>query len=99
MGCGSSTIIFTPNETFPGQNDETLSMLLSIGIKKIYIDKFYTEFVNMDRDNSGMIIYSEMLTHLDMEDNTLNRKVFSFFDCDNSGQLNFLEFSVITFIF
>jgi Ca2+-binding EF-hand superfamily protein len=95
MGCSSSTIIFTPNTTFPGQDDETLSLLLSIRVTKNYIDKFYTEFVNMDRDNSGMIIYSEMLAHFDMEDNTLNRKVFSFFDCDDSGQLNFLEFSVM----
>ncbi|RYG69502.1 hypothetical protein EON64_02535 [archaeon] len=50
-------------------------------------------FDSIDIDHSGSIGLKELLTHLDIESNNkFSKRVFSIFDEDGSGQVDFREF-------
>ena len=94
MGCSQSSPELIPNFDAPGQSQDVYDLLLSFGLQKKQIDKIYSIFVGMDADSSGQIGRIEMYAYFGLEDNGLHRKLFGFFDEDDSGQLNFAEFGV-----
>lgn len=54
--------------------------------------KLYGIFQAIDLDHSGSIGLKELLTHIDLNENKFSRRVFSIFDEDGSGQIDFREF-------
>ena len=57
------------------------------------IDRFYTAYCDIDADNSGFIRDDEFRAYFRTERNAINEKIFSMFDSDKSGFLNFFEFT------
>jgi hypothetical protein len=45
-----------------------------------------------DMDGSGSIALAELLTHIDLERTAFTVKIFSIFDDDKSGEIDFKEF-------
>ncbi len=56
------------------------------------IGKLYDVFLRVDEDKSGTIGLVEMLTLMDVENTAFSRRVFSIFDEDHSGKIDFREF-------
>ncbi len=56
------------------------------------VRKLYNEFRKVDMDNSGSIGLPELLAHLDLPVTPFTEKVFSIFDDDGSGEIDFKEF-------
>jgi len=48
----------------------------------------------MDKDSSGSISVLEMLNFLDVDRTKFTKRVFSTFDADRSGKIDFREFVV-----
>eukprot|EP01032_Pedospumella_encystans_P023367 gene23367-26451_t len=56
------------------------------------VRKLFNEFRKVDMDNSGSIGLPELLAHLDLPVTDYTQKVFSIFDEDRSGEVEFKEF-------
>lgn len=56
------------------------------------VQHFLKTFHAIDMDGSGSIGLSELLNHLDLERNRFTKRIFSIFDEDKSGQIDFREF-------
>lgn len=56
------------------------------------VRKLYHIFKSMDVDGSGTIELIELLAHIDVERTNFTERVFSIFDEDRSGQVDFREF-------
>lgn len=56
------------------------------------VGAFYKQFRDVDMDGSGTIDIVEMLVALQLERTKFTTRIFSIFDKDRSGHLNFLEF-------
>eukprot|EP00981_Chlorochromonas_danica_P004690 scaffold931_cov200-Ochromonas_danica.AAC.18 len=56
------------------------------------VQRFLKTFHVIDVDGSGSIGLSELLNHLDLERNRFTKRIFSIFDEDKSGQIDFREF-------
>eukprot|EP00286_Rhodomonas_abbreviata_P015509 CAMPEP_0181330686 /NCGR_PEP_ID=MMETSP1101-20121128/24049_1 /TAXON_ID=46948 /ORGANISM="Rhodomonas abbreviata, Strain Caron Lab Isolate" /LENGTH=161 /DNA_ID=CAMNT_0023439993 /DNA_START=230 /DNA_END=712 /DNA_ORIENTATION=+ len=56
------------------------------------VKKLHKMFTDVDVDGSGTIGLAELLAHIDMERTSFTRKIFSIFDEDNSGEIDFREF-------
>jgi Ca2+-binding EF-hand superfamily protein len=57
------------------------------------IDLFYAAFRDIDADASGTIRWDEMSAFFNMEITDFNKKIFNFFDKNEAGFINFLEFT------
>ena len=56
------------------------------------VRKLYYAFKRMDVDNSGSITLAELLGHIDLPRTGYTEKIFSIFDNDGSGAIDFREF-------
>ncbi len=56
------------------------------------VGKLYKIFRKVDVDGSGSIGLAELLAHIDVERTTFSERVFSIFDEDGSGEIDFREF-------
>lgn len=56
------------------------------------VRKLYYAFKRMDVDNSGSITLAELLGHIDLPRTAYTEKIFSIFDNDGSGAIDFREF-------
>lgn len=56
------------------------------------VGKLYKIFKKVDVDGSGSIALSELLAHIDVERTVFSQRVFSIFDEDGSGEIDFREF-------
>ena len=54
MGCEQS-IAFVPNTDAPGQTEDMVQVLKTLGFKSRDVDKIYEVFTKMDFDDSGII--------------------------------------------
>lgn len=56
------------------------------------IQKMYKVFRKVDFDGSGAIGLGELLAHIDVERTKFSERIFSIFDEDGSGEIDFREF-------
>ncbi len=94
MGCSHSTATehFVINENVAGQDRVAADVFQKLLLSKQTLDTFYRGFCEIDADNSGLIRLDEFRAYFRVENTEFNRRVFTIFDYDNSGCLNFLEF-------
>ena len=69
-------------------------MFKDFGFSLEDINILYTAFCRIDANNSGTITAGELLEYFRMNDNYFSRFIFTMFDEDQSGLINFLEFVV-----
>jgi Ca2+-binding EF-hand superfamily protein len=58
------------------------------------IGRLHTIFNQIDVDFSGTIGLAELLAHIDLDQTTFTESVFSIFDEDGSGEIDFREFVI-----
>lgn len=56
------------------------------------VRKLFHAFKRMDIDGSGSITLAELLGHIDLPRTAYTEKIFSIFDNDGSGAIDFREF-------
>jgi Ca2+-binding EF-hand superfamily protein len=56
------------------------------------VGRLYNIFQKVDVDGSGTIALAELLAHIDVERTQFSQRVFSIFDEDGSGEIDFREF-------
>ncbi len=56
------------------------------------VGRLYKIFRKVDVDGSGTIALAELLAHIDVERTQFSQRVFSIFDEDGSGEIDFKEF-------
>jgi len=90
MGCFSSknweSLIKTAK--FQAWNDHFKILSLSLSDVK----NLYKIFSRVDFDNSGDISLAELLAHINLDRTKFTERIFSIFDDDKSGQVDFHEF-------
>ena len=64
----------------------------ALQFKEQDIGRLYRIYNLIDADKSGLIDYVEMLTYLSIERTAFSKRVFTMFDDDGSGKLDFREF-------
>lgn len=90
MGCGYSkefnTIYNSPQFVAWNQSFQALK------ISKEEVSKLFKLFQKADMDGGGTIDVVELLTVMDVERTPFTERVFSIFDDDKSGKIDFYEF-------
>jgi serine/threonine-protein phosphatase 2B regulatory subunit len=61
-------------------------------LSKGEIRTLYRVFRKVDMDGSGNIALPELLAHIDLERTKFTERIFSIFDEDGSGEIDFREF-------
>lgn len=89
MGCGSSA--FDEQFSKPAMQD-CLRQFKAMQFSNSDIRKLYDIFRAVDVDGSGSIALSELLTHIHLDRTPFTEKIFSIFDDDRSGEIDFKEF-------
>eukprot|EP01032_Pedospumella_encystans_P011241 gene11241-13081_t len=89
MGCSTSAF---DNEKRSPQFQKDLVQYQAMQLSEKEVRKLYNEFRKVDMDNSGSIGLPELLAHLDLPVTPFTQKVFSIFDDDGSGEVDFKEF-------
>ena len=89
MGCSTSAF---DNEKHSPQFQKDLVQYQAMQLSEKEVRKLYNEFRKVDMDNSGSIGLPELLAHLDLPVTDYTQKVFSIFDEDGSGEVDFKEF-------
>jgi serine/threonine-protein phosphatase 2B regulatory subunit len=90
MGCGYSDA-FTHAFATP-QFQEWNKTWTALRITKQEIYKLFKKYQKVDLDKGGTIDVVELLTVLDVERTRFTERVFSIFDEDQSGKIDFNEF-------
>jgi Ca2+-binding EF-hand superfamily protein len=85
---------FQPNNSVAGRNDIAMSVFHEIGFSDDDLNKFWNEFMKMDTKKCGAITRIELFRYFTVEENDLTTKLFKSFDIDNSGKLDFCEFTL-----
>lgn len=89
MGCGGSSIY----EEYP--NIAPYKPLFhSLRLSNADVMKLFKNFIKIDKDHSGTINIKEMLTFLDLESSPFNKRIFSCFDENDSGSIDFREYVI-----
>jgi len=89
MGCNSSILnIYSKVRRIAQHQDEFEALSFS----ELDIGRLYKVFRRVDNDDSGQIDLAEMLAHFDLERTPFTMRVFSMFDEDRSGMVDFREF-------
>jgi hypothetical protein len=90
MGCGNSAAFkaFTEKPEFP----DLMRQFQAMQFSKSEVRRLYEVFHAADVDGSGSIALAELLVHIDMERTPFTEKIFSIFDDDKSGEIDFKEF-------
>lgn len=85
---------FQQNNMVPGRDDIAVSVFREIGLTQDDINKFWHEFSKMDTKKCGAITKIELFHYFKVEENDLTTKLFRTFDIDDSGKLDFCEFTL-----
>lgn len=90
MGCSQSAAYdkITQHPRF----GEWMEKFAALQISKQEALKLYTVFHRADLDGGGSINLLELLTVVDLERTPFTKRVFSIFDDDESGEIDFGEF-------
>ncbi len=73
---------------------EWLEVFYAMKLTRPEVVKMYEIFKNIDRDGSGAIDVVELLTLMDIERTDFTERIFSAFDKDHTGKIDFYEFVV-----
>jgi Ca2+-binding EF-hand superfamily protein len=84
MGCTGSIEKRIPADWF--------KQFIALKLTRSEIKKLFTIYRKIDSDRSGSVDIIEMLTYLDIENTSFNQRVFSVFDMNRSGRIDFREF-------
>jgi Ca2+-binding EF-hand superfamily protein len=85
MGCGPSNIDGKIPESW-------MELFASMKLTKREVAQMYDIFKKVDLDDSGCVDIVELLTLLDVERTVFTEHVFTVFDADGSGKVDFKEF-------
>ena len=90
MGCGSSKIInaYSHHEHL----SEHREIFQALSFKEIDIGRLYRVYRKIDVDGGGDIELAELLAYLDLDKTRFTKRIFSLFDEDKSGRIDFKEF-------
>mmetsp|Transcript_1741 Transcript_1741/g.2724 ORF Transcript_1741/g.2724 Transcript_1741/m.2724 type:complete len:509 (-) Transcript_1741:189-1715(-) len=91
MGCGPSTKYDNIYLTVPKVR-QYIGDFNALGISERDVGRLYGLFTVIDSDGSGCIEIIELLMFLDVERTRFTKRIFSMFDDDNSGEIDFREF-------
>ena len=69
----------------------------ALGFDDGEVQQLYNVFVKCDADGSGQISLKELSAFLNVEHTSWYKKIFSLFDEDHSGEIDFREFVVSMF--
>ena len=61
----------------------------ALQLQESEIANLYTVYRLVDVDNSGTIEVNELLAHIDVDKTKFTERIFSIFDEDRSGQIDF----------
>lgn len=86
--CESKISIYEINLKLAGWRDQ----FEALQITGKEIEQIYRIFRKVDVDNSGTIELAELLVHIEIERTKFSERIFSIFDEDSSGQIDFREF-------
>ena len=84
MGCGASVHNKIPESWF--------ELFAAMKLTRSEVLQMYKIFCKVDFDGSGYVDVVELLTLLDVERTRFTEHVFSVFDGDHTGQIDFREF-------
>jgi hypothetical protein len=90
MGCTCASAFDRAFNT--EQFQEWMRQFSAMQLSKREIRKLWYIFKKIDVDGSGNIGLAELLTHIDLERTRFTEKIFSIFDEDGSGEIDFREF-------
>lgn len=71
-----------------------MEVFQAMRLKKPEVMKLYEIYVKVDCDKSGSIDVVELLTLMDIERTVFTERIFSAFDKDHTGKVDFYEFVV-----
>ena len=77
-----------------GVSKEWMNIFTAMKLTREEINLLLQVYNKVDQDQSGNIDTVELLTLLDIERNKFTEKIFSAFDKDHTGQIDFYEFVV-----
>lgn len=90
MGCGPSAFELAIQNNKSFKNDLAQYKLLQLSQNDV--GKLFNIFNAMDANGGGTIDLCELLAHIDLPRTAFTTKVFSIFDDNNSGAIDFKEF-------
>eukprot|EP01032_Pedospumella_encystans_P031606 gene31606-35683_t len=88
MGCSNSFEAAYQTAQF----QEWMSQFQAMQLSKSEVRTLYYIFARVDFDKSGQIALAELLAHIDLERTRFTERIFSIFDADGSGEIDFREF-------
>eukprot|EP01039_Chlorochromonas_danica_P006538 gene6538-7211_t len=91
MGCQQSRRVFVINPIVSGQDQSTLEIAESLGLKPNEVNFLYSIFSDIDSHKSGCIRPVELLTYFHLDGHDFEKKLFVLFEENRKGQLDFLE--------
>jgi Ca2+-binding EF-hand superfamily protein len=83
---------FVINDKVSGQGPEILMIADKLQISRSDIDLIYNQFCYIDSDGSGIVDVSEFVVFHNISSEIFGELVFSLFDRDKSGKLDFQEY-------
>lgn len=89
MGCNPSAFDVACEDR---EFQRNLRQFETMQLPKNIVRKLFHAFKKFDMDGSGSIGLVELLTQLDLPRTKFTEKVFSIFDNDGSGEIEFKEF-------
>jgi len=75
-------------------NKDWMAIFNAMQFTNAEISVFYEMFVTVDSDHSGSIEIAELLDFLQIEGSMFTERIFSAFDRDGTGKIDFFEFVV-----
>lgn len=88
MGCCHFIDAYTMNPKL----EEHRSQFEALQLTETEVTRLYKIFKKVDVDGSGSIELIELLVHIDVERTKFSERIFSIFDEDASGEIDFREF-------
>ena len=85
MGCGQTKTVRNIPQSW-------IDLFAAMRLTKTEVNKLYDIFCKVDLDGSGSVDIVELLTLLDIERTAFTEQVFTVFDSDSSGKVDFKEF-------
>lgn len=82
MGCTSSKKFVIDEDVF-GFDTKSKAFFTYLGLSDRDLDLLYTSFYDMDSDSSGAIRIEEFLIYFEVENNDVNKMIFSIFENDD----------------
>ena len=89
MGCGKSTLLHVYERDGVHEHRDLFEAL---AFKELDIGRLHKVYRKIDNDTSGEIELAELLAFLDLDRTRFTKRIFSIFDDDNSGLIDFKEF-------